>query len=118
MRSPAERLIAMADASPELAAWIGDRRVGWLFPAIRQRKGLGHLSIRYTQTHIPEIAERAGLPRRISSHKLRHSFATRALQRGANLRQVQTLLGHASIATTELYLHLETSELKEVVDRL
>jgi len=59
-------------------------------------------------------AARSGLAKKISPHTLRHSFATHLLERGANLRDVQELLGHADIATTQVYARIDTKYLKEI----
>lgn len=67
-------------------------------------------------TIIRQAAIRAGIEKRISPHTFRHSFATHLLEGGASIRQVQELLGHESILTTEIYTHLESSHLRKTVE--
>lgn len=66
-------------------------------------------------TIIKQLARQAGITKEISPHTLRHSFATHLLEGGANLRAIQQMLGHESIATTEIYLHLDTSNLRREI---
>ncbi len=68
-------------------------------------------------TIIKQAAERAGINKKISPHSLRHSFATHLLEGGANIRQVQELLGHESITTTEIYTHLDATHLRETLEK-
>lgn len=64
---------------------------------------------------IKELTEKAGISKKISPHTFRHSFATHLLQNGADLRYIQEMLGHSSITTTEIYTHLKTDELRDVI---
>lgn len=64
---------------------------------------------------IKELTDKAGVSKKISPHTFRHSFATHLLQNGADLRYIQEMLGHSSITTTEVYTHLKTEELRDVI---
>ncbi len=66
---------------------------------------------------IKDLAIKIDLNKKISPHTLRHSFATHLLKNGADLRAIQQMLGHESITTTEVYVHLDTSYLKEIVEK-
>jgi site-specific recombinase XerD len=72
----------------------------------------GPLSARGARLVVERWAEASGLPRRASPHTLRHSFATHMLEGGADLRSVQVLLGHANLATTQVYTHLSDAALR------
>jgi integrase/recombinase XerD len=67
-------------------------------------------------TIIKNLAIKAGIKKKISPHTFRHSFATHLLERGADLRAIQQMLGHESITTTEIYMHLDKSFLKQVIN--
>jgi len=68
-------------------------------------------------TIIKQLAEKIGLKKNISPHTFRHSFATHLLQNNADLRSIQLMLGHESITTTEVYVHLDKSHLSKVVEK-
>ena len=110
-----ERLVPISSRA-ELAVgrWLDHvpRDSLWLFPS-----GKRHLSrVRLFQI-VREIAAPAGIaPDRISPHVLRHAFATHLLSGGADLRVLQSLLGHADIATTQIYTHVDSARLVELVN--
>ncbi len=86
-------------------------------PALCLNRFGGRLSSRWIFESVVRHAVRAGIPSRLTPHGLRHSFATHLLDRGADLRAVQELLGHRRLATTEIYTHVSIRRLRQVYDR-
>ncbi|MDG4648404.1 site-specific tyrosine recombinase XerD [Roseibacterium sp. SDUM158017] len=85
----------------------------YLFPS---RGRAGHMTRVRFFTLVKEVSAAAGIdPARVTPHTLRHAFATHLLQNGADLRAIQTLLGHADIATTEIYTHILDARLRDLV---
>ncbi len=109
-----ERMVPVSDrARAAVAAWANVRPQGgrWLFPS-----GNSHLSRIRLYQMIKELAVSSGMdPTRVSPHVLRHAFATHLLEGGADLRALQMMLGHADIATTEIYTHVDSKRLVELV---
>ena len=110
-----ERLVPISSrAEAAVQRWLEfvPRDVQWLFPS-----GKRHLSrVRLFQI-VREIGGLAGIaPDRVSPHVLRHAFATHLLSGGADLRVLQSLLGHADIATTQIYTHVDSARLVELVN--
>jgi integrase/recombinase XerD len=108
-----ERMVPVSDrARAAVAAWRARAPASpWLFPS-----GKRHLSrVRLFQL-VRALAAEAGIaPERVSPHVLRHAFATHLLEGGADLRALQAMLGHADIATTEIYTHVDARRLVELV---
>jgi integrase/recombinase XerD len=115
-----ERLIPLNDtAKRAMADYLALRaeakaeKSKWLFPSFGQS---GHLSRQHFARELKTLAATAGLKAsQVSPHVLRHAFASHLLQNGADLRVVQTLLGHADISTTQIYTHVLEERLKNLV---
>jgi integrase/recombinase XerD len=110
-----ERLVPISTrAQAAVARWTAISPGGtvWLFPS-----GKSHLTrVRLFQI-VRALAADAGInPERVSPHVLRHAFATHLLSGGADLRVLQSLLGHADIATTQIYTHVDSARLVELVN--
>lgn len=123
-----DRLCPLGRAALEaLGDWIDERAqrhpplpgernlaASFVFPSNGRQ---GHLTRRRLGQMLADLAIRAGLnPERVYPHALRHAYATHLLQGGADLRVVQTLLGHSDISTTQIYTHVLTDELAELLE--
>lgn len=115
-----ERLVPISDkAIKELHLWYDDRcrmkiKQGEEDYVFLNRRG-HHLTRVMILIMIKNYAKDAGIQKTISPHTLRHSFATALLKGGADLRAIQAMLGHEDIGTTEIYTHLETSDLRKEI---
>jgi integrase/recombinase XerD len=115
-----ERLVPLNEAAKHamrdylaLREAAGLKSSKWLFPSFGES---GHLTRQHFARDLKVLAAAAGLkPVQVSPHVLRHAFASHLLQNGADLRSVQTLLGHADISTTQIYTHVLEERLKSLV---
>ncbi len=110
-----ERIVPLNDGAREmLKLWLGaNERTIFLFPANTKS---GHLERQVFARELKNLALKAGIEAsRVSPHVLRHAFASHLLAGGANLRIVQTLLGHADISTTQIYTHVLDERLRQLV---
>jgi integrase/recombinase XerD len=120
-----ERLVPLNDSARKalaghLAALAADESQGrarspWLFPSGSRGQ---HLTRQRFGQELKALAIAAGIePSRVSPHVLRHAFASHLLERGADLRTVQQLLGHADISTTQIYTHVSRERLRKIYDQ-
>lgn len=115
-----ERLVPISQrAVGELELWFDDRRQMRIKPGeddyvFLNRRGR-HLTRTMILIMVKRLGEAAGIKKTLSPHTLRHSFATALLRGGADLRVIQVLLGHADIATTEIYTHMDDESLRQAV---
>lgn len=116
-----DRLVPIsASAISELKHWfqvrsninIKPQEEDYVFLSPQRGKRLSRITVFY---NIRKYAQIAGIKKTLSPHTLRHSFATALLQGGANLRAIQAMLGHESIATTEIYTHVDRQHLREEI---
>ena len=113
------RLVPVGRKAREaLAAWaaLRDSLAGAEEPALFVSRRGGRISHRMIQLRLAQLALQLGLPRHVHPHMLRHSFASHVLQSSGDLRAVQEMLGHASIASTQVYTHLDFQHLAKVYD--
>lgn len=112
-----ERVVPLpAGAARMLRDYLEQRGFSGDGPVFLNRRG-GRLSVRSVQRMLKKRALSTGADVSITPHQLRHSYATHLLAGGGDLRAIQELLGHASLATTERYTHLEIGKLAEIYDR-
>ena len=115
-----ERLVPISEkAIRELGNWFYDRNEMVIKPGEQDYVFLNRRGAHLTRTMILIMIKRqaveAGIKKTISPHTLRHSFATALLEGGADLRAIQSMLGHEDIGTTEIYTHLDTTTLREEI---
>jgi len=116
-----ERLVPLGRrAVAEVRAWLGRGRPALLRGRASRALFVGPRGTALTRQGVWKLLRRhalaAGIKKQLSPHKLRHSFATHLVERGADLRVVQAMLGHADLATTQIYTHVDGRRLRAVYD--
>ncbi len=113
-----ERIVPVGTKAIEaLKAYLEERgEISDENPLFTNAKG-GRLTARSVGRLVKDYSKRSGIYRRVSPHSLRHTFATHLLDAGADLREIQEMLGHTSLSTTQRYIHLSLGKLMEVYDR-
>ena len=116
-----QRLVPISDiAIQKIKYWLEYRREidvkkgyeDFVFVSPRRGKALSRITVFY---FIKQYAEAAGIKKEVSPHVFRHSFATHLLERGANIRVIQEMLGHEKITTTEIYTHVDKTFLRQEI---
>ncbi len=111
-----ERIVPIGNAAlAAIKKYIDSRKKN--SPALFLNKNSGRITTRGVRNIVEKYLQIAGIKHGLSPHTLRHSFATHLLNRGADLRTVQELLGHANLSTTQIYTHMTTERLKNVYDK-
>lgn len=109
-----DRMIILSDRIvKELNEYLPNVRGDFIFPGRN-----GKLSKRNIQKIVSRVARVAGIPKKVTPHTLRHSFATHLLEDGIDIRKIQILLGHSNLNTTERYTHVSNVELKKIKNPL
>ncbi len=108
-----DRMFILAEGlSKELSNYLKKHENNYLFSKDKP------LTTRNVQKIIKRLREKTGIQKKITPHTMRHSFATHLLEAGTDIRYIQSLLGHSSLNTTQMYAHVSTTELKKIISPL